>query len=88
MKEVIFKLPDEVLALIVHKVANTPQEASLLEKWIYDGEERKTGKWIRVDSNTFKCSNCGNFLNFHGVNAGRGDANYCPNCGAKMEVDE
>ena len=51
-------------------------------------EELKTGKWIRVDSNTFKCSACGNFLNFHGVNAGRGDANYCPNCGAKMEVDE
>ena len=51
-------------------------------------QERKTGKWIRVDSNTFKCSKCGNFLNFRGLNAGRGDANYCPNCGAKMEVGE
>lgn len=50
--------------------------------------ERKTGKWIHTNGNTFKCSICGNFLNFHGVNAGRGDANYCPNCGAKMEVDE
>ena len=51
-------------------------------------EERKTGKWVHTNGNTFKCSICGNFLNFHGVNAGRGDANYCPNCGAKMEVDE
>ena len=51
-------------------------------------QERKTGKWVRKDSNTFKCSICGNFLNFRGVNAGRGDANYCPNCGAKMEVGE
>lgn len=51
-------------------------------------QERKMGKWIHVDSNTFKCSACGNFLNFHGVNAGRGDANYCPNCGAKMEVEK
>lgn len=51
-------------------------------------QERKTGKWVRADSyNTFKCSVCGNFLNFHGVNAGRGDANYCPNCGAKMKED-
>lgn len=50
--------------------------------------ERKTGKWVHTNGNTFKCSICGNFLNFHGVNAGRGDANYCPNCGAKMEVDE
>lgn len=93
MKEVIFKLPDEVLTLIVHKVANAPQEASLLEKWIYDGEVRKTGKWFHVKGgglfrNNFRCSACGNFLDFNGVNAGRGDANYCPNCGAKMEVDE
>ena len=44
-------------------------------------QERKTGKWRNVNSNTFKCSVCGNFLDFHGVNAGRGDANYCPNCG-------
>lgn len=50
--------------------------------------ERKTGKWIRIGSNTFKCSECGNFLNFRGVNAGRGDAKYCPNCGDKMEADE
>lgn len=50
--------------------------------------ECKAGKWVRKDSSTFKCSICGNFLNFRGVNAGRGDANYCPNCGAKMEVDE
>lgn len=24
-------------------------------------------------------------LDFRGVNAGRGSANYCPNCGARME---
>lgn len=60
----------------------------------YGFEERKTGKWVHAKvgklfpSNDFKCSLCGNFLDFHGVNAGRGDANYCPNCGANMEVDE
>ena len=51
------------------------------------------GKW--VDTETFKrpwfrhhifeCSVCRNTLDMDGVNAGRGDANYCPNCGAKME---
>lgn len=54
----------------------------------YGFEECKIGKWIRVNSNTFKCSLCGNFLNFRGVNAGRGDANYCPNCGKKLEKEE
>lgn len=41
--------------------------------------------WIKQEREIFKCSNCGNYLDFRGVNAGRGDANYCPNCGEKME---
>ena len=53
----------------------------------------KTGHWINAKvgklfpSNDFKCSECGNILDFDGVNCGRGDANYCPNCGAKMESE-
>lgn len=41
-------------------------------------------RWIDQRHKIFKCSKCGNFLDFRGVNAGRGAANYCPNCGAKM----
>ena len=54
---------------------------------------QKTGHWVNVKvgklfpSNDFKCSECGNILDFDGVNCGRGDANYCPNCGARMEVN-
>ena len=55
-------------------------------------QERKIGKWILYDKRFpwrfyYKCSECGNYLNFSGV---RGEANYCPNCGAKMkgELDE
>lgn len=54
-------------------------------------EERKTGEWILLDKdNVFftphmvKCPFCGNILDRLGVNAGRGDANFCPNCGADM----
>lgn len=32
-----------------------------------------------------ECSKCGNYLDFDGVNAGRGSANFCPNCGCKMD---
>lgn len=51
--------------------------------------EPKTGHWIPYDqrfpwSNEYKCSECGNYLNFSGVNGGRGDANFCPSCGADM----
>lgn len=51
---------------------------------------RPKGKWIvKIDGIIFKrewgiCSECGNTLDFSGVNAGRGDVNFCPNCGADM----
>ena len=56
--------------------------------------DRPTGEWImKHDGVIFKrtwgvCSCCGNTLDFAGLNAGRGDANYCPNCGAKMKGEE
>lgn len=52
---------------------------------IRHGKWKKSGYWGRV----YKCDQCGNYLDFDGVNTGRGSANYCPNCGAKMdEVNE
>lgn len=50
-------------------------------------EPIKHGRWIKVDKHTVKCSECGNYLDMRGVNAGRGDANFCPNCGAKMDEE-
>ena len=53
--------------------------------------KQRTGKWIKLSRfkwiRTRKCDQCGNILDFDGVNAGRGDANFCPNCGTKMEGD-
>ena len=52
--------------------------------------EHKTGKWKKLSGSWFhddvQCSECGNTLDMNGVNAGRGDANFCPNCGARMEI--
>lgn len=53
------------------------------------------GKWLndfcgkgRFSKRIVQCSLCGNFLDLDGVNAGRGDANYCPNCGADMREEK
>ena len=56
----------------------------MMKRW--SQPERKKGKWLRVGhwGRSYKCNQCGNFLDFDGVNAGRGDANFCPNCGADM----
>lgn len=53
-----------------------------------DAEPVKHAHWIDQKHGVYKCSNCGNFLDFRGVNAGRGDANYCPNCGADMRGEQ
>ncbi|MBQ0088699.1 MAG: hypothetical protein KBT27_05155 [Prevotellaceae bacterium] len=57
-----------------------------------DAKPIRHGRWINVSATKreriFKCSVCRNTLDFDGVNAGRGDANYCPNCGAKMDEKE
>lgn len=49
------------------------------------------GEWIDISTGkgifknrSVKCSKCGNTLDLDGLNCGRGDANYCPNCGADM----
>ena len=51
--------------------------------------EHKHGRWIPLSGwcnrGVVKCSECGNTLDMHGVNAGRGDANFCPNCGSRMD---
>lgn len=54
--------------------------------------ERKMGKWKKLSRSWFhdnvQCSECGNTLDMNGVNAGRGDANFCPNCGANMRGEQ
>lgn len=39
-------------------------------------------KFLQYMPYIYECSNCHNTLDFKGVNAGRGNANWCPNCGA------
>ena len=51
---------------------------------VVHGKWKKIGVWGRV----YRCSQCGNFLDFDAVNAGRGDANFCPNCGADMRGEQ
>ena len=50
--------------------------------------ERAQGEWIndsKEDSYYANCSHCGYQIDTHYE---RGYLNYCPNCGAKMEVEE
>lgn len=44
---------------------------------------KKTGRWEKL-SVGYGCSECSLCTNIHGIR----DFKYCPNCGAKMEVEE
>ena len=52
--------------------------------------ERKTGRWIKTArwGRVYYCNQCRNYLDFDGVNAGRGSTNFCPNCGADMRGEK
>ena len=43
----------------------------------------KTGRWVKL-SVGYGCSECSLCTNIHGIR----DFKYCPNCGAKMGVEE
>ena len=69
-------LPEEELERIFHKVLHESVQVF--------PPERKTGKWI----DRTICSNCNWYAtNRYGL-AVDSYFPYCPNCGAKMEVDE
>ena len=61
----------------INVIASLPPIEPKKGKWI------KTARWGRV----YYCDQCRNYLDFDGVNAGRGSTNFCPNCGAEMEVN-
>ena len=47
---------------------------------------QKYGKWIRIDKDKCKCDQC-EVISLIAMYP-NGDANYCPNCGAKMQESE
>lgn len=52
--------------------------------------QQKRGKWIKTArwGRVYYCNQCRNYLDFDGVNAGRGSTNFCPNCGADMRGEQ
>lgn len=47
--------------------------------------ERPKGHWINIDKTHSKCDKCESIFEIVSAN---GEANYCPNCGAKIESEE
>lgn len=57
-----------------------------IEGYLVNNETERLGKWISTDrmeewyTQEFRCSLCGGFM--------LGQFNYCPHCGAKMQIDK
>ena len=50
------------------------------QQWVEDLEQEPTGHWITEDRLYPKCDQCG-------WEYGSDMTNFCPNCGAKMEIE-
>ena len=68
---------DATISEIRNRLEKLPSAEPKRGKWI------KTARWGRV----YYCDQCRNYLDFDGVNAGRGSTNFCPNCGADMREE-
>lgn len=91
-RETAINLLDNLIGMVEDNQQNDYDEAfklaiRSLKSWDEDVSPVVHGEWIKIDNHgkNVRCSKCGNTLDLRGVNAGRGDANYCPNCGAKMK---
>ena len=73
-RSAVYGLIDGYTGMIRCKVNQLSVTQPKRGKWI------KTARWGRV----YYCNQCRNYLDFDGVNAGRGNTNFCPNCGADM----
>lgn len=78
----------EAFKMLLEKIESIPAadvQPVVHGRWVQIG-----GKYSRhktIDRRILTCSVCSNALSMEGVNAGRGDANFCPNCGADMRPE-
>ncbi len=66
----------------------TRSDRAEFQMWIKGAleQEPKTGHWIHLKHNKGKCSECHDVVLIAQM---YGNANYCPNCGARMrEVEQ
>lgn len=77
---------NEVFRLFASEIWAMPESDFLL--WLneeYNGEERKTGKWIVTSRNGILCSECKSGTRKMPMLLGNPLYKFCPFCGAKVE---
>ena len=57
---------------------------------VEEAVQHEHGQWIEREPyvNTFECSNCNHWFVLEDGSPAENNYNYCPNCGAKMGVEE
>lgn len=70
---------EKALELMLEKIANATAE---------DVAPVVHAKWISKQFGDYECSNCHEEYGVYGGLLGNGNYNYCPNCGARMGVEE
>ena len=97
------KLLTTNIAQIAKNCARSDAQKALIGRILFmienmptiEAEPVKHGRWELITQNKFtgtktlRCTYCKNYFVVRDdtLNAGRGDANFCPNCGSKHRMD-
>lgn len=85
-EEAIEELND-MLAFEIDEFGEAPVSEEAVDMAINALKERKTGKWVKNEYGTDHCSCCDYIPAYDTAIDDIYYSPYCPNCGAKMEVE-
>lgn len=85
-RAVVHKYKKNLVSISVKKM-NDIANIFRVDICYFFGKEEKHGKWEQADDTKCRCSSCKKVF-LIAVYPNGGDKNYCPNCGARMDLEE
>ena len=84
--QIVIDIPEDEYELVRHENKSYRTELVLMNA-VAEGTPLSKGRWLSTILGGYECSNCNKEFPYPRF-IGRALYYYCPNCGAKMEVEK